>query len=79
MMKNMNFINDQIKVISHQLNILKWEAEFSNNLKEKVQKDLELFPVDKLWFEEYKKSITSDIPLNQKIENYYSFYLYYMI
>ena len=74
MMKNMNFINDQIKVISHQLNILKWEAEFSNNLKEKVQKDLELFPVDKLWFEEYKKSITSDIPVNQRIENYYSFY-----
>ena len=75
MMKNMKYKTDQIKVVSHQLGILKWEEEFFNNLRENVQKDLELFPVDKFWFEEYKKSVISDgIPMNKRIENYYSFY-----
>ena len=75
MMKNMNTKNDQIKVISLRLNILKWEEEFLNNLKQNIQKDLELFPVEKFWFEEYKKSVISDgIPMHKRIENYNSFY-----
>ena len=76
MMKNMmKYKTDQIKVVSHQLGILKWEEEFFNNLRENVQKDLELFPVDKFWFEEYKKSVISDgIPMNKRIENYNSFF-----
>lgn len=75
MMKNMKTISDQIKVISHRLNILKWEEEFLNNLKQNIQKDLELFPVEKFWLEEYKKSVISDgIPMHKRIENYNSFY-----
>ena len=66
--------NNEIKVISQKLNILKWEKEFEDTLILKQQKDLELFPVDKVWFEEYKNSVLSDeIPMNKKIENYNSF------
>ena len=70
----MNYKNDEIKVISQNLNILKWEKEFEDTLRLKQKKDLELYPVDKLWFEEYKNSVLSDeIPMNKKIENYNSF------
>ena len=75
MMINMKNKTDQIKVVSHQLGILKWEEEFLNNLKQNIQKDLELFPVEKFWFEEYKKSVISDrIPMYKRIKNYNSFY-----
>ena len=70
-----NIIKDgEIKVISQKLNILKWEKEFEECLKLNLQKDFELFPVDKLWFKKYKKEVLSDtIPIKKKIENYYTF------
>ena len=65
---------DQIKVISQQLIILKWEQEFEKLLEEKQEKVMELFPVDKIWFEKYKTEVLTDgIPIEQKIENYKSF------
>ena len=65
---------DQIKVISQQLIILKWEQELEKLLEEKQEKVMELFPVDKIWFEKYKTEVLTDgIPIEQKIENYKSF------
>ena len=65
---------EEIKVTLQKLNILKWEKEFEECLKFNLQKDLELFPVDKLWFQKYKNEVLLDcIPIEKKIENYHSF------
>ena len=73
-MKIMKNKEDEIKVISHELAIKKWEKEFEDNLRQNNQKDIELFPVDELWFENYKNSVISyDIPMSKRIEKYYSF------
>ena len=65
---------EEIKVTLQKLNILKWEKEFEECLKFNLQKDLELFPVDKLWFTKYKNEVLLDcIPIEKKIENYHSF------
>ena len=65
---------NQIKIISQQLIILTWEQEFEKMLEEKQEKVLELFPINKLWFEKYKTEVLGDgIPISKKIENYKSF------
>ena len=66
--------NEEMKVISHQSIIQNWEKEFEAILKQKKEKNMELFPVDKEWFENYKNSVLSDnISIEQKLENYNRF------
>ena len=60
---------EEIKVTLQKLNILKWEKEFEECLKFNLQKDLELFPVDKLWFTKYKNEVLQDcIPIEKKLK-----------
>ena len=74
MLENNITKDEEIKVYSQKLNILKWEKEFEECLKFNLQRDFELFPVDKLWFQKYKKEVLSDgIPIEKKIENYHLF------
>ena len=74
MLENNITKDEEIKVYSQKLNILKWEKEFEECLKFNLQRDFELFPVDKLWFQKYKKEVISEgIPIEKKIENYHSF------
>ena len=76
-MKNMKIKkdkNEEMKVISHQSIIQNWEKEFEEILRQKKEKTLELYPVDKEWFDNYKNSILSDkISIDKKIENYQTF------
>jgi len=76
-MKNMKIKkdkNEEMKVISHQSIIQNWEKEFEAILKQKKEKTMELFPVDKEWFENYKnKVLSNNISIDKKIENYYKF------
>ena len=76
-MKNMKIKkdkNEEMKVISHQTIIQNWEKEFEEILKQKQEKTLELFPIDKEWFDNYKNSVLSNnISIGKKIENYHTF------
>ena len=73
-MEKMNYKEDEIKVLSQMIELKKWEKEFEDILRQNLKIDLELFPIDKLWFKEYKQSVLSEnIPMDKRIENYYSF------
>jgi len=74
MMKNIFYSQNKENVISQSRTISKWENEFIDKLKSRKQEIIELYPIDKLWFQEYKKSVLSeDIPINKRIEMYNSF------
>ena len=74
MMKNIFYSQNKEDVISQSHIISKWENEFIDKLKSRKQEIIELYPIDKLWFQEYKKSVLSeDVPINKRIEMYNSF------
>ena len=74
MMKNIFYSQNKENVISQSRTISKWENEFIDKLKSRKQEIIELYPIDKLWFLEYKKSVLSeDVPINKRIEMYNSF------
>ena len=48
-----------------------WDNEFWNILQNKEKITLDLFPIDKNWFEEYRRLVLSNnIPIYTRIENY---------
>ena len=74
MMKNNFYSQNKENVISQSRTISKWENEFIDKLKSRKQEIIDLYPIDKLWFQEYKKSVLSeDVPINKRIEMYNSF------
>ena len=59
------------ELLCHEKIINNWENEFKSILKNKEKVTLELFPIDKKWFEEYKRKVLSNnIPIYTRIENY---------
>jgi len=59
------------EILYHEKIINYWENEFKSILKNKEKVTLELFPIDKKWFEEYKRKVLSNnIPIYTRIENY---------
>ena len=59
------------ELLYHEKIINYWENEFKSILKNKEKVTLELFPIDKKWFEEYKRKVLSNnIPIYTRIENY---------
>ena len=67
-MENIDLINQ------HKDIILKWEKEFKENLTNNINKTMELYLIDKEWFEDYKKAVFSDnIQNKSKIRNYHNF------
>ena len=59
------------ELLFHEKIINYWENEFKSILKNKEKVTLELFPIDKKWFEEYKRKVLSNnIPIYTRIENY---------
>ena len=68
-------MNNNYDLLERQKNILlKWEEEFKSYLYKNITKTIELYPIDKKWYEDYKKSVFSDkIKINAKINNYNTF------
>ena len=61
-------ITTQQKIINH------WENEFEDILKQKQKRTMELFPIDKNLFTEYKRLVLSDnLSLYERLNNYNSF------
>ena len=59
------------EILYHEKIINYWENEFRSILKNKEKMTLELFPIDKNWFEKYKRQIlSSNIPIYTRIENF---------
>ena len=55
----------------HKKNILNWEEEFKYNLSHNISKKMELFLIDKIWFEDYKRAVFLDkLNIETKIYNY---------
>ena len=55
----------------HKKNILNWEKEFKYNLSHNIVKKMELFLIDKIWLEDYKKAVFLDkLNIETKIHNY---------
>ena len=69
-MKNEDLSNYE----EHKKNIINWEKEFKYILSQINNKKMELFPIDKNWFEDYKKSVLSDkLHLQTQVYNYKNF------
>ena len=59
------------EILYHEKIINYWENQFRSILKNKEKMTLELFPIDKNWFEEYKRQVLSNnIPIYTRIDNY---------
>ena len=67
--------NDELSLLrQHINNILNWEKKFKSYLSDKKERKMELFPIDKEWYEDYKKAVFSDnIQDTSKLRNYNNF------
>ena len=48
-----------MKIDLHKKIILQWEQELKIILKQNIKKTMELFPIDKKWFQNYKRALFS--------------------
>ena len=66
--------NESSKIEKHKKILLNWEKEFKYYLSQNIKKDIDLYVIDKKWYEDYKNAVFSNkIQEHSKINNYNSF------
>ena len=64
-------INELFKIEQHKLKLTNWEREFKYYLSQNIETNLELYAIEKKWYEDYKKAVFSNkIQEQTKINNY---------
>ena len=63
--------NELFKIEQHKLKLTNWEEEFKYYLSQNIETNLELYVIEKKWYEDYKKAVFSNTIKGQtKINNY---------
>ena len=66
--------NESSKIEQHIKILSNWENEFKYYLSQNIETNLDLYAIEKKWYEDYKKAVFSDkIQEQTKINNYNSF------
>ena len=66
--------NESSKIEQHIEILSNWENEFKSYLSQNIETNLDLYAIEKKWYEDYKKAVFSDkIQEQTKINNYNSF------
>ena len=66
--------NELFKIEQHKLKLSNWEEEFKYYLSQNIETNLELYVIEKKWYEDYKNAVFSNTIQGQtKIYNYNHF------